>query len=518
MEIVFHGSAGTVTGSCFRLKSGRRNILIDCGMYQGKKEFEKLNYLPFRFNAKEIDAVVLTHAHIDHSGLLPKLSKEGFRGKVYCTPSTKDLAEILLPDSAYIQEMEVERKNRKALRSNKELLEPIYTLDDVERIIQSFKTVEYGKEITIADDFRIVFRDAGHILGSAIVEIFFDGKKIVFSGDLGRHNQPLIKDHEYIKDTDYLVMESTYGNRFHIQTESKHDQFARVIKKTIRKGGNLIIPSFAVERTQEVIYILKTLMDRGDIPKLDIYLDSPLAIKATEIFSKYPCAYDEIAYEMFEKEKDRDLFKFKNLKFSLTAEESKRLNSIKKNAIIISASGIADAGRIRHHLRHNLWRPECTVLFVGYQAEGTLGRKILDGEKSVRIHGEEISVKAEIESIEGFSGHGDQKDLINWVRNFDEIRQAVFLVHGDDESRENMKNLIEQEFNYKVIIPKLFERIDLKEFKIEYIGEEIVIDREVLNAIDEFNKNINEIISDPEKIRIVNDYLKEMKDKLVGEL
>ena len=263
MELTFHGSAGTVTGACYQLRSDKKNILIDCGMYQGKKEFEKLNYQPFRFNPAEIDAVVLTHAHIDHTGLLPKLSKEGFRGKVYCTPPTKELAKIMLPDAAYIQVMEVERKNRKALRSNKELLEPIYTLDDAERVLQSFIGVDYGKEIHINNEFKVIFRDAGHILGSSIVEIFFNNKKIVFSGDLGRHNQPLIKDPEYIKDTDYLVMESTYGSRFHIQTESKKDQFARIVKKTIRKGGNVVIPSFAVERTQEVIYIIKTLMDNG---------------------------------------------------------------------------------------------------------------------------------------------------------------------------------------------------------------------------------------------------------------
>lgn len=516
MEITFHGSAGTVTGSCYQLKSETKNILVDCGMYQGRKEFEQLNYQPFRFNPAEIDAVVITHAHIDHTGLIPKLSKAGFRGKVYCTPPTKSLAEILLPDSAYIQEMEVERKNRKALRSNKELLEPIYTLDDVERVLQSFIPVEYGKEININSEFKVIFRDAGHILGSSIVEIFFNGKKIVFSGDLGRHNQPLITDPEYIKDTDYLVMESTYGNRFHIQPESKKDQFSRIVKKTIRKGGNLIIPSFAVERTQEVIYILKTLMDSGEIPKLDIYLDSPLAIKATEIFSKYPCGYDEIAQEMLSKEEDNDLFKFENLKFSLTAEESQKLNSIRKNAIIISASGMADAGRIKHHLKHNLWRPESTVLFVGYQAEGTLGRRILDGNKTVRIHGEEISVKAEIEIIEGFSGHADQKDLMNWINNFEEIRECIFLVHGDDDSRENMKNLIEETTNYKVILPDLFEIIDLTNFEIRYKGEVIEPDKKLNEILEGFNSKLSDYLKDPEKVKIVNDYLKELKDKLVG--
>lgn len=516
MELTFHGSAGMVTGSCYQLKSEKRNILIDCGMYQGRKEVEQLNYQPFRFNPREIDAVILTHAHIDHSGLLPKLSKEGFRGKVYCTHSTKDLAEILLPDSAFIQEMEVERKNRKALRSNKELLEPIYKLEDAERILQSFVGMEYGQEFAINDQFRIVFRDAGHILGSAIAEISFNGKKIVFSGDLGRQNQPLIKDPEYVTETDYLVLESTYGNRFHLEAESKFDQFARVVKKTIRKGGNLIIPSFAVERTQEVIYILKTLMDKGEIPHIDIYLDSPLAIKATEIFSKYPCAYDEIAYDMLQKEEDRDLFKFPNLKFSLTAEESKKLNEVKKNAIIISASGMAEAGRIKHHLKHNLWRPECTILFVGYQAEGTLGRKILDGSKSVRIHGEDISIKAEIDKIEGFSGHADQQDLMDWVSKIKEIRKGIFLVHGDEDARENMKRLLEESTPYQVLIPNLYERFDLNEFKVKYIGEEIHGEETITRMISEFNDTLNELLADPEKVKTVNEYLRELKEKLVG--
>ena len=516
MELTFHGSAGTVTGSCFQLRSENKNILVDCGMYQGKKEYEQLNYQPFRFDPKEIDAVIITHAHIDHTGLLPKLSKEGFRGKVYCTAPTKELAGILLPDSAYIQEMEVERKNRKAMRSNRELIEPIYTLEDAERILQSFIPVDYGKEVHINSEFKVIFRDAGHILGSAIVEVYFNNKKIVFSGDLGRHNQPLIKDPEYIKETDYLVMESTYGSRFHLQAESKKDQFVRIIKKTIRKGGNLIIPSFAVERTQEVIYILKTLMDSGKIPHLDIYLDSPLAIKATEIFSKYPCGYDEIALEMLSKKDDNDLFKFENLKFSLTAQESQKINTVKKNAIIISASGMANAGRIKHHLKHNLWRPESTVLFVGYQAYGTLGRRILDGADKVRIHGEEISVKAEIEIIEGFSGHADQKDLLNWVKHFEKINEGIFLIHGEDEARETLKGIIEEETDYKVILPNLFEVIDLINYEVRYQGETIKPDYKVAEIIEGFNSTLNDYLDDPEKIKIANDYLKELKEKLVG--
>lgn len=515
MELTFHGAAGTVTGSCFLLKSDTKKILIDCGMYQGKKEFEQLNYKPFRFDPKEIDAVVITHAHIDHTGLLPKLSKEGFRGKVYCTPATKELAEILLPDSAYIQEMEVDRKNRKAIRSNTELIEAIYTLEDAERILQSFVPVEYEKEFHINNEFKVVFKDAGHILGSAIVEIYFNSKKIVFSGDLGRHNQPLIKDPEYIKETDYLVMESTYGGRFHLQAESKKDQFTRVVKKTIRKGGNLIIPSFAVERTQEVIYILKTLMDEGTIPNLDIYLDSPLAIKATEIFSKYPCGYDEIALEMLSKEDDNDLFKFKNLKFSLTAKESQKINAVKKNAIIISASGMCNAGRIKHHLKHNLWRPESTILFVGYQAYGTLGRQILDGADKVRIHGEQISVKAEIERIEGFSGHADQQDLVNWVKRFENINNGIFLVHGEDDSRETLKAVLDDEMNYEVILPELFEIVDLNTFEIRYKGERILPDEKLSEIIEGFNLALNEHVKDSEKIKVINEYLKELKEKLV---
>lgn len=516
MELIFHGGAGTVTGSCYQLKSNNLSILVDCGLFQGEKAIQELNYKPFRFNPAEIDAVVLTHAHIDHSGLLPKLYKDGFKGRIYATPATKELSKIMLPDSAYIQEMEVERKNRKAMRSGKKLLEPIYRLEDAFKVLENFVSIEYDQEIQINDDFKLVFKNAGHILGSSIAEIYFNDKKIVFSGDLGRHNQPLIKDPDYISQADYLVMESTYGSRFHLQTESKKSQFTRIVKKAIRKGGNIIIPSFAVERTQEVIYILRTLMDEGEIPRLDIYLDSPLAIKATEVFSKHPCGYDEIALEMLSKEKDNNIFTFENIKYTLTVEESQKLNSIHKNAIIISASGMAEAGRIRHHLKHNLWRPESTILFVGYQAEGTLGRRILDGAQSVRIHGEEITVRADIEMIEGFSGHADQKDLLNWVKNFDNIKEKIFLVHGDQEARESLKKVIEAEGSYDVILPGLFEVAELSAFEIKEKGQYIGADKGLDALLQSFNQALNEYIQDPEKLKLVNESIKELRDKLVG--
>ena len=516
MELIFHGGAGTVTGSCYELKSDKMSILVECGLFQGTKEVQELNYRAFNFNPAEIDALVLTHAHIDHSGLIPKLYKHGFRGKIYSSSASMELCRIMLPDSAYIQEMEVERKNRKAMRAGRPLIEPIYTSQDAKNVLELFKPIEYGVEVEINSEFKLVFRDAGHILGSAIAEIYFNDKKIVFSGDLGRHNQPLIKDPEYIRDTDYLVIESTYGSRFHLQTESKKNQFLRIVRRAIRKGGNIIIPSFAIERTQEVIYILRTLMDQGELPRMDIYLDSPLAIHATKVFAKYPCGYDEIALEMLSREEDNNIFTFENIKYTLTPEESKKLNYIDKNAIIISASGMAEAGRIRHHLKHNLWRPESTILFVGYQAEGTLGRRILDGAKSVRIHGEEITVRADIEMIEGFSGHADQKDLLNWIKHFEEIREKIFLVHGDDQARETLKKVIEEETDYKVLLPGLFEVAELSAFEIKQKDQSLHYDYGLDALLQSFNQALNNYIEDPEKIEIVNDYIKELKDKLVG--
>lgn len=514
LNISFYGATGVVTGSCSMITFKNKNILIDCGLFQGTKDLKELNYGDFPFNPKDVDALILTHAHIDHSGLIPKLCKKGFTGKIYTTNVTKDLCSVMLPDSGHIQEMEVERKNRKLLRANKPLLEPIYTVLDAEQCISQFRGVKYNTKVEILPDVMVYFRDAGHILGSSIIELFIDGKKIVFSGDLGNIDQPIINDPSIIEQADYLILESTYGNRFHLETEDKLVELTRIIKRTLRKGGNLIIPAFAVERTQNIAYKLKKLINSGEIPKLDIYIDSPLAIRATEIFARYPHLFDEEAKEMVE---NGDLLDFPELKFTLSAEESKKLNFIKKNAIIISASGMADAGRIKHHLKHNLWRAESTILFVGYQAMGTLGRRILDGEKIVRIHGEEVAVKADIEKLEGFSAHADQKGLVDWVNSFTNKPKKIFLIHGEDDARNTLAQKLKEIVDSEIFLPKLYDRFNLDLSP----AASSIIDKTQLNKEDEltsifteFEEQLTLLVSDESKENISLE-LEKLKKKLL---
>lgn len=453
MKITFCGAAGVVTGSCYFISTKESKFLVDCGMFQGIKELKERNYTDFLFNPAEIDFVVLTHAHIDHSGLIPKLFKKGFKGNIHATKATKELCGVVLPDSGHIQEMEVERKNRKLTRGGKSLLEPIYTYEDALACQKYFQGHQYNECIEPTRGVSICFQDAGHILGSAIVEVCVneDGKqtKVVFSGDLGNINQPLIEDPSNIKEADIVVMESTYGNRFHLEAENKVEALARVIRTTYKRGGNLIIPSFAVERTQDLIYDLKILKDEQKIPPMEIYIDSPMAVAATQVFINNPECFDDETQCIIKGEDARTIFEGSDIHYIHSMEESVALNNIKSGAIIISASGMADAGRIKHHLKHNLWRPECTVLFVGYQAQGTLGRRILDGEKKVTIHGEEIAVKANIEKIDGFSAHADQKGLVSWVKGFEKKPRKIFLVHGEAEALTELQRVLAEETGLK---------------------------------------------------------------------
>jgi len=514
MKLTFCGAAETVTGSCFQLTTDTGyKILVDCGLFQGSKEIKERNYGDFIFNPAEIDAVLLTHAHIDHSGLIPKLCKKGFKGKIYTTNVTMELCTIMLPDSGYIQEMEVERKNRKLARANKPLLEPIYTVFDAEKCMEQFIGVEYNTSIEILPGVRVVFRDAGHILGSAMIELFADGQKIVFSGDIGNINQPIINDPSVIAEADFVIMESTYGNRFHLETEDKMQQLMRIIKKTIRKGGNLVIPAFAIERTQDLIYHLKKLDTAGEMPDIDVYVDSPLAIKATEIFCKYPEVYDAEAGEL-RKNLDECILDFPGLKFTLTADESKALNFLKKSSIIISASGMCDAGRIKHHLKHNLWRPESTVLFVGYQAQGTLGRRILDGEKVVRIHGEEVAVNADIERIEGFSAHADQKALVEWIKSFSTKPEKIFLVHGEPDSIEMLAKVIVEETQNQVVIPKYGQTIELtKAIEVKQKTDD-ALDNEITQTFRLFEERLQTLINKLGNDKKILEELEKLKEKL----
>ncbi|HOB39547.1 MAG: MBL fold metallo-hydrolase RNA specificity domain-containing protein [Limnochordia bacterium] len=463
MRIQFLGAAGCTSGSCYLLAFGDKQVLVDCGLFQGPEELKQRNYGDFPFVPGEIDGVILTHAHIDHSGLLPKLTRLGFRGPIYATGVTADLCEIMLADSAHIQEMEVERKNRKLRRRGQPLLTPIYTVADAERTMEQFARMVYDEEIEVFPDLRVRFRDAGHILGAAIVELWItegeETTKFVFSGDLGNLDQPIVQDPTFLTEADVLVIESTYGTRLHENREERLKRLAEVVNRTMERGGNLLIPAFALGRTQDILHSLRVLQDQGQTPPLTIYIDSPLASKATAVFRRHSQVFDYETREMIREQ--RSPFQGPGVHYTESVEESKRLNSISGGVVIISASGMADAGRIKHHLKHNLWRREAAVLLVGYQAEGTLGRRLQDGAQRVRIHGEEVQVAAEIETISGFSAHADQAGLLRWLRRFRHIGQ-VFVTHGEKESSEGFAELIRGELEVPVLVPQLDESFELK--------------------------------------------------------
>lgn len=456
MRLRFLGAAHTVTGSCYLIETGEKNYLVDCGMFQGARRIRDLNYEEFDFNPADIDSVVLTHAHVDHCGLIPKLVKEGFKGSIYATKSTCDLARIMLPDSAHIQESDAEMTNRKNQRRGEAPIEPIYSLDDATEALEHFVPVPYDSIVDLGPNIKVCLRDAGHILGSAMVEMYVteDGKtsKLLFSGDIGQPDQPIIKDPTIINGCDFLLVESTYGDRLH-QLYDKETALAEIINDTMDRGGNLIIPSFAVGRTQTLLYYLYRLWKAGrldgDIP---IVIDSPLAIAATRIFLNNVQDFDEQTKAAFAK--SGHVPSFPQVKACETPEESRALNSSEGSAIIISASGMCDAGRILHHLKHNLWRPESTILFVGYQAEGSLGRRLVDGIKRVRVLGEEIAVKAQIQNLDGFSAHADANQLIDWMSHIQNPKPAkVFIVHGEGQSQEALKERIQKELGNEVYIP-----------------------------------------------------------------
>jgi len=461
MKITFLGAAKTVTGSCFFIETEKTKFLVDCGLFQGHDNEDVFNAEEFPFNTADIDYIFLTHAHIDHSGRIPKIYNDGFKGKVYTTKATAELCAIMLPDSGHIQEFENEWKNKKRKRAGKPPIEPIYTYQDALDCMELFRRVNYGEVLKINDEIKVRFNDAGHILGSAIIELWIMEKgketKIVFSGDLGNRDMPILRDPSIIEDADYLVVESTYGNRLHKENGNRFEHFVDIINETIDKGGNVVIPSFAVGRTQEVIYELNKEKDALDkkLKKLfnvPVFIDSPLAISATEVFRNNLNCYDKEAREYINNG-DNPL-DFPGLKFTRTADESRALNDLSDSSIIISASGMCEAGRIKHHLKHNLWRKESTVLFVGYQAQGTLGRRLVEGAKKVRIFGDNISVNARIEMIEGFSGHADKKGLLEWIEGFKSKPSKIFIVHGEEESMVDFAADIKDKFNIETIIPE----------------------------------------------------------------
>ncbi|WP_446899538.1 MBL fold metallo-hydrolase [Clostridium sp. LBM24168] len=444
MKIEFYGAAGCVTGSCHLLKIKDKNVLLDCGMYQGADENERGNET-FNFNPKAIDYVILSHAHIDHSGRIPLLYKQGFKGTVVCTEGTKDLCSIMLADSGHIMESEAEWENKKRIRQGiNQPIEPLYTVKLAQVSMYLFKGYPYNQWIELFDGFKLRFRDAGHLLGSAIIEILIseDNKdiKLVYTGDLGNKCIPILKDPTSIDYGDYVIMESTYGDRLHTNLSDDIKNLSQIILDTFKKGGNVIIPSFAVGRTQEVIYSLNKYVSENTLKDIKVYIDSPLAAESTSIFSKYKKYYDSEAMDLLEK--GINPLYFHGLTFVKSPEESIKLNKINHGAVIISASGMCEAGRIKHHLKHNLWRKECSIVFVGYQAEGTLGRKILDGSKKVKIFGEEIAVNAKIYNLQGLSGHADRDGLFNWLCKFKTKPEKVILVHGDSKPLENFNSFL----------------------------------------------------------------------------
>lgn len=487
MKLVFIGADHEVTGSCHYLEAGGKHILVDYGMEQGVNVFENAD-LPV--SEAMIDYVFLTHAHVDHSGLLPLLYAKGFRGQVFATDASADLCSIMLRDCAHIQMMETEWKNRKARRSESVAsVEPLFTMEDADGIIKRIVPCHYNVKIRVCDEATIRFTDIGHLLGSASIEVWLteEGttKKLVFSGDIGNKNQPLLKDPSNTAQADYVVMESTYGDRFHPSESLDYvTELSKVLKETFDRGGNVIIPSFAVGRTQEILYFLRKIRVGRLVEgheNFPVYVDSPLAVEATNIFqeNRLEC-FDEEAMELVKN--NINPISFSGLRLSITTEESRAINFDEKPKVIISASGMCEAGRIRHHLKHNLWRPECTVLFVGYQAVGTLGRAIVEGAEEVRLFGESIQVRAQILQMRGMSGHADKEGLVKWVKGFEQKPRKVFVVHGEDSVCLSFAECLKVEHGLHACAPYSGSVFNLASGRFEYEAEPIPVKKKAKAA------------------------------------
>ena len=519
MKITFLGATKTVTGSNFLVEGAGKKFLVDCRLFQSKATEELENQEPFEYDINSIDFMLLTHAHIDHSGRIPKLYKEGFRKNIIATKATCDLCSIMLPDSGHIQEMEIEWTNKKRKRKGEEPLEPLYTAEEAARSLELFRAVKYDEVIEIDENIHVRFNDAGHMLGSASIEVWINenGKeeKIVFSGDLGNNDIPLLSEPTMIEDTDYLIMESTYGSRLHMKNDDKAEMFLDIVSETLERGGTVVIPSFAVGRTQEILFEINKLKDKRDdedfrkkyeeLMRVPVYVDSPLAISATEVFEDNMDLFDEETQKYISE--GNNPLEFPGLKFTRTVEESKALNESDESCIIISASGMCDVGRIKHHLKHNIWNPLNTILFVGYQAPGTLGYSIVNGAKKVKIFGEEMAVNAQIEYIEGYSGHADQEGLLNFIYSFIKKPKHIFLIHGEPESQDILKNKIIETTNLPVTIPSFGETYEITDERVSLVGKYrrdtkesnkftrvAIIDR--LNGLKEKIDNMQDLIKD----------------------
>jgi metallo-beta-lactamase family protein len=506
------GGAGSVTGSSYLVESpAGKKVLVDCGLFQGGRQMEDRNWGDWGFVPKELNTLFLTHAHIDHSGRIPKLVKDGFRGRIITSPPTAELSAIMLMDSAHIQETDAEWQTRKNSRQSKDQILPLYNSSDAEESLRFFSPVERDRMIDVEPGIRARLRNAGHILGSSILELWIetsDGEvKVVFSGDIGKRDQLIVKDPQEIFAANYLFIESTYGNRLHRSFEDSKKELLDAINYAASNGEKIIIPAFAVERTQEIIYLLGEFYRNGELPDIPIYIDSPLAIKATEIFRKNKKYYDEEAMAIVNR--GFDPFNIPNLKFTPTTKESIKINESTGPAIILAGNGMCTAGRIKHHLKHNLWRSGASIVIVGFQAMGTTGRNIVDGARSVKIFGENISVKAKVYTIGGFSAHADQKDLLEWISHFVESRPRVFVVHGEFVSSQALADKIRKVFNLEVYIPAWKERLILKAKGV--MKEAAVIQEKPRNILD---TSLNIIIDLEGELKRIRKRLRLNKEKI----
>ena len=485
MVLEFLGADREVTGSCHYVSFGEKHILVDCGMEQGPDLYENQE-IPV--NAALIDYVFITHAHIDHSGLLPLLYNHGVRGQVFATKATCELCSIMLKDSAHIQEFEAEWKNRKAKRAGLPEVTPLYDMNDVFGVLGHFEACDYDSQIEICEGLSVRFIDAGHLLGSSSIEMWITEeditKKIVFSGDIGTGNRPLIKDPEYIAEADYVVMESTYGNRKHETPPDYAVELTKVMNATFTKGGNLVIPAFSVGRTQEMLYFIRRIKTENllpEFPNFEVYIDSPLAVEATSIFHKNVAdCFNNPAKELIQK--GINPIRFDGLKISVTSDESRRINFDPNPKVIISASGMCEAGRIRHHLKHNLWRSDSTILFVGYQVPGTLGHALLNGAKMVKLFGEEIDIKADIVQLPGISGHADVDQLTKWLGSFTKKPQKVFVVHGEESTAVSFAEHVSNEFGIEAVAPYSGDTYDLFTGKCVVHGDRKKVEKKIYKA------------------------------------
>ncbi|MBS0358181.1 MAG: MBL fold metallo-hydrolase [Proteobacteria bacterium] len=463
MKLQFFGAAEEVTGSCFLLQLDNFNVLIDCGLIQGSFQDEKRNWEPFPFDVKDIDAIILTHAHLDHSGRIPLLVRSGFHGPIYCHPATKDLADILLTDSAFLFEKDAESENRRRERQHQSLIQPLYTRQDVMDCLPLFQTLKYGRKLTIAPNVKIQFNDAGHILGSSIVELWIEqkkfSKKLVFSGDLGHKGAPILHEPTYLEDANLVIMESTYGDRNHRSWNDTWNELGAALHEAEKSQGNILIPAFAIGRTQELLYTFKKHFEEWRLNQWEIFLDSPMAIEATKVYAKNWELYDNEAHTMIRQ--SGSPFSFPNIHLTESTVDSLGINQIRSGAIIIAGSGMCSGGRIRHHLKHNVWRRDCHIFIVGYQAKGTLGRQLVDGVDEISLWGESIKVSAKIHTIGGLSAHADQNGLLDWYGHFT-TNPPVVLVHGEEKASSVLKDKLYEKYTVKAEVATYKMVIDLE--------------------------------------------------------